>query len=326
VSSGGGGGGAVVPSGSFASLSQSGSEVPRRGIRNPTLNAALGVAVEPYGNVTSDADGSWVVGTISHFGGPSDRGVTATETGAITGERLRALNDPESPSRATINARPNDFYYIAMRWDYTPNGRTFWRNARIAIRNPSTGATVIVRPVDWGPNTSTGRIVDVSPQAMIDVGLRTDDNVMVAFAPAGTPLGTYTVSAPAPAPAPAPTPEPTPTPAPEPGPAPRAFPVLCDYCEQIDGTLASGAEAIQPGGSYFRAGSGVHQAWLHGPSGSDYDLRLVQWDGSGWNEVASSAGNTNEEQIEYAGVAGYYAWVVRAYSGSGAYSLEISRP
>jgi streptogrisin C len=52
----------------------------------------------------------------------------------------------------------------------------------------------------------------------------------------------------------------------------------------------------------------------------------VQWDGSGWNEVASSAGNTNEEQIEYAGVAGYYAWVVRAYSGSGAYSLEISRP
>jgi hypothetical protein len=76
-----------------------------------------------------------------------------------------------------------------MRWSYSPNGRSFWRDARIAVRNPATGATVVVRPVDWGPHTRTGRVVDLSPQALVDLSVATDDDVLVAFAPPGAPLG-----------------------------------------------------------------------------------------------------------------------------------------
>jgi len=188
---GGGGGGGTEPGGggAFATLSRSGSEIPRAGLANGTLESTLGRATEPYGTVVSDADGSWVRGTISWFGGPSDTGVSSTETGAITGERLRSLNSPEDPSASTLASRPEDYYFVAMRWNYSPNGRTFWRDARIAIRSPSTGATVIVRPVDWGPNTSTRRIVDVSPQTLVDLGVSTDANGLVALAPRGTPLG-----------------------------------------------------------------------------------------------------------------------------------------
>lgn len=181
-------------------ISQGGSEIPRQGLRNATLEASLGVAVEPYGTVTMTTDGSWVRGTVSHFGGASDLGVTPTETGSITGEVLRSLNTPASPTAAQVAANPNAFYYVAMRWNYTPNGRTWWRNARIALRNTATNRTVIVRPVDWGPHTRTARIVDISPQAMTDLGVSTDASILVAFAPPGTPLGVVGSTPPGPMP------------------------------------------------------------------------------------------------------------------------------
>ena len=127
---------------------------------------------------------------MSWFGSPRDTsGVTATETGAITGELLRALNDPLDPSAATLRARPEDYYYVAMRFAYSPNGRGFWRDARLLIVSPRTGAKVVVRPVDWGPHTRTGRVLDLSPQSLRDLGLTTDDEALVAFAAPGTPLG-----------------------------------------------------------------------------------------------------------------------------------------
>ena len=170
-------------------LTQSGSEIPRAGLSNPTLRSALGVSVEPYGTVVTDGGRPWVRGTVSWFGGPSDTGVSSTETGAITGERLRSLNDPLSPSAATLSSRPEDYYFVAMRWSYSPNGASFWRDARLLVRNPATGATIVVRPVDWGPHTRTGRVLDLSPQAMSDLGLTTDDAALVAFAAPGSPLG-----------------------------------------------------------------------------------------------------------------------------------------
>ncbi|MBX3269624.1 MAG: N-acetylmuramoyl-L-alanine amidase [Sandaracinaceae bacterium] len=179
-----------VPAGGLhAGLTLRGSEIPRAGLANTTLERALGVAVEPYGTVVTVGGAPWVRGRVSHFGGPSDTGVTATETGAITGERLRELNDPERPSSATLRARPEDYYYVAMRWAYSPNGRTFWRDARLLVQNPATGARVVVRPVDWGPHTRTRRIIDLSPQAVRDLGVVTDAEVDVAFAAPGTPLG-----------------------------------------------------------------------------------------------------------------------------------------
>jgi hypothetical protein len=166
-----------------------GSQIPREGLHNATLSF-LGTTTEPYGDLVTDADGNgWVRGSASWFGGPSDTGVSASETGAITGEILRHLNDPLHPSASTIASRPGDFYYVAMRWSYSPNGRSWWADALILVRNPATGAEVVVRPVDWGPNISTGRIIDLSPQAMDDLGITTDDDVWVAFAAPGSSLG-----------------------------------------------------------------------------------------------------------------------------------------
>jgi hypothetical protein len=163
--------------------------IPRRGLANPTLRRALGVAVEPDGELVTYMGSSYVAGRVSWFGGPRDTGVTASETGAITGERLRSLNTPMSPSSGDLASRPEDFYYVAMRWDYSEGGRSFWRDTRLLVVNPDSGTAVVVRPVDWGPNTSTRRILDLSPQALRDLGLTTDDRALVAFAAAGTPLG-----------------------------------------------------------------------------------------------------------------------------------------
>lgn len=175
----------MPPTGVHAGLSQNGSQIPRAGLKNSTG----GVGLETEGDVVVVDGEQWVRGTISNFGGPNDTGVTTTETGAITGERLRGLNTPTDASRAVIESRPEDFYYAAMRWSYSPGDRSFWRDARVLIRNPATGAEVVVRPVDWGPHIRTGRIIDVAPQTEDDLGASTDDSVDVAFAAPGTPLG-----------------------------------------------------------------------------------------------------------------------------------------
>ncbi len=173
----------------YGGISRDGNEIPREGIANGTLERTLGVAVEPHGRVVTVAGQQWVRGTISHFGGPDDTGVSATETGAITGENLRSLNNPLDPSAADLASRPEDYYYVAMRYNYSPGGRDFWRANNLVIRNPSTGVEVVVRNVDWGPHTRTNRILDISPQSERDLGLITDDEADVAFARPGTPLG-----------------------------------------------------------------------------------------------------------------------------------------
>jgi hypothetical protein len=170
-------------------LTQDGSEIPRHGLRNGTLQSALGRAIEPYGTVEQLEGRAFVAGKVSHFGGPNDGGVSSTETGAISGERLRSLNSPLNPSAATLAARPADYYYGAMRFNYSPNGRASWEGVRLLVVNPADGRAVVVRPVDWGPHTRTARIIDLSPQAVRDLGVDTDDEVYVSFAIANAPLG-----------------------------------------------------------------------------------------------------------------------------------------
>lgn len=171
-------------------LTLDGAQIPRAGLRNDTLRRALGVAVEPYGETVTYGGRSFVRGKVSWFGGRNDTGVTATETGAITGEVLRSLDGGAAgPSAADRARRPENYYYCAMRFDYSPQGRTWWKNARLLVVSPSTGKAVVVRCVDWGPHTRTGRVIDLSPQVMRDLGLRTDDVALVSFAAPGTPLG-----------------------------------------------------------------------------------------------------------------------------------------
>lgn len=173
----------------YAGLTLSGSEIPRAGLANGTLRATLGLASEPLGDVVTVDGRAMVSGRVSWFGGPADSGIGWSDTGAISGERMRSMNSPMSPSAADLASRPSDFYYVAMRVSYSPNGTAWWATQRLLVVSPTTGAAVVVRFADWGPNTYTGRIVDLSPQALTDLGLVTDDSVWVAFAPAGTPVG-----------------------------------------------------------------------------------------------------------------------------------------
>jgi len=170
-------------------LSRAGSEIPRKGVANPTLDDTLGLAVEPFGHAVNVAGAEWVRGAVSWFGSPLDTSIAPGETGAITGEDMHAMNDPPSPDATTLATYPENYYYIAMRWDYTPNGKSWWSKQRIVVYNQTTGVAIVVRPIDWGPNTFTKRIGDLSPQALDDLGLVTDQYALFAFAKPATPLG-----------------------------------------------------------------------------------------------------------------------------------------
>ncbi len=172
----------------YAGLTQNGSEIPREGLSNPTLREVLGQSVEPYGTVTDYHGQSMVSGRVSWFGGPTDTGIGNGHM-AISGELARGDNSPLHPTQSTLDAHREAYYYCAMRLDYSPNDQSFWRNARFVVTNPRTGVQVVVRPADWGPNTFTHRIIDLSPQAIADLGMSTDDTALVAFARPGTPLG-----------------------------------------------------------------------------------------------------------------------------------------
>jgi aqualysin 1 len=95
------------------------------------------------------------------------------------------------------------------------------------------------------------------------------------------------------------------------------------YNGSLSGT---GASAYEPGGSYYQSTtSGTHTGKLTG-TGADFDLYLQKWNGSSWANVASSLGSTSTESITYSGTAGYYRYRVYSYSGSGTYSLTITKP
>lgn len=113
---------------------------------------------------------------------------------------------------------------------------------------------------------------------------------------------------------------PPPTPQPQPG-AP------CTGCESYDGNLSGpGAGAYLPNGTYYFAKAGTHKAWMRGPGGTDFDLYLWKWNGLGWEVVANSASESNEESATYNGGEGYYIWIVESYSGSGAFRFWLQRP
>jgi hypothetical protein len=152
----------------YAGLNVGDANIPSEGCKNPTLERTLGILEEPYGEIVSYSGFDFVKGRISSFGGADDTGVSTIEESALTRERLRSLSE--------------DDYYCAMRWCYEPQGSNFWANRRLLIINPINRQAVVVRAIDWGPNTSTGRIIDLSPKCLTALALNTDDDVICAFA------------------------------------------------------------------------------------------------------------------------------------------------
>jgi hypothetical protein len=126
-------------------------------------------------------------GKASVFGGPKDRGFKPDDRLALpTGphfvyERIRSLN-PKS-------------FYCAMRWDYRfehkspEEGKRWWANKKLQVTNPKSGASVVVRAVDYGPHENTGFDISVSPGAAEALGIEIGDEVEIGFADQRATLG-----------------------------------------------------------------------------------------------------------------------------------------
>lgn len=126
-----------------------------------------------------------VTGRCSKFGGPADKGVSPSEGLAVVYDIKEAphLFLPSQPRGTTGLARRlnPDIYYIACRWDYNATPRSMLLKQQALVRSLKTGIALKAFPVDWGPHKDTGRIADLSPKLMDDLGIKTDDEVEVIF-------------------------------------------------------------------------------------------------------------------------------------------------
>jgi len=125
------------------------------------------------------------IGKVSYFGGPDDTGVSASEGLAFISDVMQqpALFLPYQPTGTTGLARRLNpcVHYVACRWDYAKTPRPMLLEAMALVRSTKTGIAMLVFPADWGPNENTGRVADISPGLMEDLGIKTDDEVEVIF-------------------------------------------------------------------------------------------------------------------------------------------------
>jgi hypothetical protein len=130
-----------------------------------------------------------VEGKMSTFGGPRDTGMSADEGLALF--TPADLQDPKysylflptpPPGTTGLGRRLNpEKYYFACRWNYNDTPREFLRRALARVENPANGRAADARPVDWGPNISTGRVADLSPGLATALGLETDGVVRITI-------------------------------------------------------------------------------------------------------------------------------------------------
>jgi hypothetical protein len=124
-------------------------------------------------------------GKVSYFGGPDDLGVSASEGLAFIYhiEDAPHLFLPTQPTGTTGLARRLNGYthYLAMRFDYSVHPKDTLLGEIALVRAVRTGIELEAMPADWGPHESTGRIADLSPSLMHDLGIETDDEVEITF-------------------------------------------------------------------------------------------------------------------------------------------------
>ena len=124
-------------------------------------------------------------GTCSSFGGPDDEGVSPSEELAFIHEMDQAphLFLPYQPEGSSGLARRLNPYvhYVACRWDYDKTSRDMLTDKVALVRVPATGIALTAFPADWGPHENTGRVADLSPGLMTDLGIETDDVVEITF-------------------------------------------------------------------------------------------------------------------------------------------------
>lgn len=125
-----------------------------------------------------------IEGKVSWFGGPDDGGMAPEEPLAFIYEVSDA---PElflpGATEALGRALDPDKFYLACRWDYddpTQTREQLLQNYAL-VYAPLTGKARLAKPADWGPGDQTGRVCDVSPGLLDELGIETDDLVEVIF-------------------------------------------------------------------------------------------------------------------------------------------------
>jgi len=126
-----------------------------------------------------------VTGKCSQFGGPDDTGVSASEGLAFIYDVMDKpeLFLPYQPANTTGLARrlnPN-IHYVACRWDYGKTPKPTLLKDVALVKSLRNGIFMTAFPADWGPHEDTGRVADISPGLMADLGITTDDEVEVIF-------------------------------------------------------------------------------------------------------------------------------------------------
>jgi hypothetical protein len=129
-----------------------------------------------------------VKGKCSHFGGPDDT------SGVSDSEGLAFIyNIQDAPHLFLPEGTPgtvgcglartlNPFiHYVACRWNYDETPKPSLLKDVALVRAIRTGVELTAFPADWGPNEKTGRVADLSPGLMTDLGITTDDEVEVIY-------------------------------------------------------------------------------------------------------------------------------------------------
>jgi N-acetylmuramoyl-L-alanine amidase len=126
-----------------------------------------------------------VIGRCSYFGGPNDSGVSSDEGLALYSDideapQLFLPFQPEGTSGLARRLNPY-IHYVACRWDYDRTPKTMLQEHRALVKCLKHGIWLAAFPADWGPHENTGRVADLSPGLMEDLGISTDDEVEVIF-------------------------------------------------------------------------------------------------------------------------------------------------
>lgn len=136
-------------------------------------------------------------GKCSYFGGPMDTGVGTQEGLSLIDSsdltewwfrRLFAMPGAYDNGKGLARNLNPSALYCAMRFDYGSfagvRGEILVGVPREQVRRSIfvisvNGKRCFAQAADWGPNTDTGRLIDLSPGVCKAIGVGTDDIVTV---------------------------------------------------------------------------------------------------------------------------------------------------
>jgi hypothetical protein len=125
-------------------------------------------------------------GKVSCFGGPWDMTLKPDE-GLAMYEKVEECPhifldyQPECTIGLARRLDPKT-RYCAMRFDYSITPKSILRQSTVVIKNPKNNKMTVMVIADWGPGIKD-RLIDVSPQVMRDLDLKTDDIVEAILVP-----------------------------------------------------------------------------------------------------------------------------------------------